>query len=210
MAVNGNIEATESLALNEKEQARIQKNIETEQRRIEMLKLAQSVYSTYASYASNPEIKNPLTKTVSDMTVLSQFVKSLPTFYKGTETDVKTALGNPDLQGKDGYIVRVDGSEKILNPKLSAMTGNMTTYEIAKLAEGHRLGKMVKSGDGAIQIKNNWETNLLIDKLDSLQKTIRDKSENSVEVGEILGGVMHIVETNKKTNTTTRNIRRYS
>lgn len=210
LAVNGNIEATESLALNEKEQARIQKNIETEQRRIEMLKLAQSVYSTYASYASNPEIKNPLTKTVSDMTVLSQFVKSLPTFYKGTETDVKTALGNPDLQGKDGYIVRVDGSEKILNPKLSAMTGNMTTYEIAKLAEGHRLGKMVKSGDGAIQIKNNWETNLLIDKLDSLQKTIRDKSENSVEVGEILGGVMHIVETNKKTNTTTRNIRRYS
>lgn len=210
LAVNGNIEATQSLALNEKEQARIQKNIEKEQRRIEMLKLAQSVYSTYASYASNPEIKNPLTKTVTDMTVLSQFVKSLPTFYKGTETDVKTALGNPDLQGKDGYIVRVDGSEKILNPKLSAMTGNMTTYEIAKLAEGHRLGKMVKSGDGAIQIKNNWETNLLIDKLDSLQKTIRDKSESNVEVGEILGGVMHIVETTKKTNTTTRNIRRYS
>jgi len=210
LAVNGNIEATQSLALNEKEQARIQKNIEKEQRRIEMLKLAQSVYSTYASYASNPEIKNPLTKTVTDMTVLSQFVKSLPTFYKGTETDVKTALGNPDLQGKDGYIVRVDGSEKILNPKLSAMTGNMTTYEIAKLAEGHRLGKMVKSGDGAIQIKNNWETNLLIDKLDSLQKTIRDKSESNVEVGEILGGVMHIVETTKKTNTITRNIRRYS
>ena len=210
LAVNGNIEATQSLALNEKEQARIQKNIEKEQRRIEMLKLAQSVYSTYASYASNPEIKNPLTKTVTDMTVLSQFVKSLPTFYKGTETDVKTALGNPDLQGKDGYIVRVDGSEKILNPKLSAMTGNMTTYEIAKLAEGHRLGKMVKSGDGAVQIKNNWETNLLIDKLDSLQKTIRDKSESNVEVGEILGGVMHIVETTKKTNTITRNIRRYS
>lgn len=210
LAVNGNIEATESLALNEKEQARIQKNIEREQRRIEMLKLAQSVYSTYASYASNPEIKNPLTKTVSDMTVLSQFVKTLPTFYKGTETDVKTALGNPDLQGKDGYIVRVDGSEKILNPRLSAMTGNMTTYEIAKLAEEHRLGKLVKSGDGAIQIKNNWETNLLIDKLDSLEKTIMNKSETNIEVGEILGGVMHIVETTKKPNTTVRNIRRYS
>jgi tape measure domain-containing protein len=210
LAVNGNIEATESLALNEKEQARIQKNIEREQRRIEMLKLAQSVYSTYASYASNPEIKNPLTKTVSDMTVLSQFVKTLPTFYKGTETDVKTALGNPDLQGKDGYIVRVDGSEKILNPRLSAMTGNMTTYEIAKLAEEHRLGKLVKSGDGAIQIKNNWETNLLIDKLDSLEKTIMNKSETNIEVGEILGGVMHIVETTKKPNTIVRNIRRYS
>lgn len=210
LAVNGNIEATQSLALNEKEQARIQKNIETEQRRIEMLKLAQSVYSTYASYASNPEIKNPLSKTVTDMTVLSQFVKTLPTFYKGTETDVKTALGNPDLQGKDGYIVRVDGSEKILNPRLSAMTGNMTTYEIAKLAEEHRLGKLVKSGDGAIQIKNNWETNLLIDKLDSLEKTIMNKSETNIEVGEILGGVMHIVETTKKPNTTVRNIRRYS
>lgn len=210
LAVNGNIEATQSLALNEKEQARIQKNIEKEQRRIEMLKLAQSVYSTYASYASNPEIKNPLSKTVTDMTVLSQFVKTLPTFYKGTETDVKTALGNPDLQGKDGYIVRVDGSEKILNPKLSQMTGNMTTYEIAKLAEDHRLGKLIKSGDGAIQINNKYETELLISKLDSLEKAITNKPEMNVEVGEILGGVMHIVETNKKTNTTTRNIRRYS
>ena len=210
LAVNGNIEATESLALNEKEQARIQKNIETEQRRIEMLKLAQSVYSTYASYASNPEIKNPLSKTVSDMTVLSQFVKSLPTFYKGTETDVRTALGNPDLQGKDGYIVRVDGSEKILNPRLSAMTGDMTTYEIAKLAEQHRLGKLITTGDGAIQIRNGYETGLLIDKLDSLERTIMNKAETNVEVGEILGGVMHIVETTKKPNTTVRNIRRYS
>jgi hypothetical protein len=86
----------------------------------------------------------------------------------------------------------------------------MTTYEIAKLAEEHRLGKLVKSGDGAIQIKNNWETNLLIDKLDSLEKTIMNKSETNIEVGEILGGVMHIVETTKKPNTTVRNIRRYS
>lgn len=210
LAVNGNIQATESLALNEKEQAKIQKNIEKEQRRIEMLKLAQSVYQTYASYASNPDVKNPLTKTISDVTVLSQFVRSLPTFYKGTETDVKTALGNPDIQGRDGYIVRVDGSEKILNPKLSAMTGNMTTYEIAKLAEEHRLGKLIKTGDGAIQIKNSFETNLLIEKLDSLEKTISSKQETNIEVGEILGGVMHIVETTKKQNTTTRNIRRYS
>lgn len=210
LAVNGNIEATQSLALNEKEQARIQKSIEKEQRRIEMLKLAQSVYSTYASYAGNPEIKNPLGKTVSDMTVLSQFVKTLPTFYKGTETDVKTALGNPDLQGKDGYIVRVDGSEKILNPQLSAMTGNMTTYEIAKLAENHRLGKLVKAGDGAIQINKSYETDLLINKLDSLEKAIKNKAEMNVEVGEILGGVMHIVETTKKPNMVTRNIRRYS
>ena len=210
LAVNGNIEATQSLALNEKEQVEIQKRIEKEQRRIEMLKLAQSVYSTYASYANNPDIKNPLTKTVTDMTVLSQFVKTLPTFYKGTETDVRTALGNPDLQGKDGYIVRVDGSEKILNPKLSSMTGNMTTYEIAKLAEDHRLGKLIKSGDGAIQINKNYDTELLISKLDSLEKTIKNKAETNVEVGEILGGVMHIVETNKKSNQIVRNIRRYS
>jgi hypothetical protein len=181
LAINGNIEATKSLAMNEKEQAEVQKKMEREQRRIEMFKLAQSVYSTYASYASNPEIKNPLTKTMTDVSVLSQFIKTLPTFYQGTETDVRTALGSPDFQGKDGYVVRVDGSEKILNPKLSAMTGNMTTYEIAKLAEEHRMGKLIKAGEGAIQVNNNWETSLLLNKLDSLEQTIKNKVETNVD-----------------------------
>ena len=112
------------------------------------------------------------------------------------------------MSGKDGYIVRVDGSEKVLNPELSKMTGNMTTFEIAKLAEDKLRGKlMTKNGTISIEALSN---DALLSKIDQLNNTIANKPEANIELGEIVGGVMHVIESSKRANITTRNIRRFS
>ena len=130
LAVEGNISAKESLALNEKLQIESNQKKEKELRKQEKIKVAMSVFDAYSRNSTDPKVKNPAVKTISDISVLTAFINSLPTFYEGTETTVAEALGKPNLSGKDGHIVRVDGSEKVLNPKLSKMTGNLTTNEI--------------------------------------------------------------------------------
>jgi hypothetical protein len=65
-------------------------------------------------------------------------------------------------------------------------------------------------GEGATQLNTNWQTNILVSEIQGLRKAIEDKPVSNVEVSEIIGGVMHIVETTKKGNTTTRNRMRIS
>jgi tape measure domain-containing protein len=211
-AVAGNIQAQESLAVIDKQEIEAQKERMNEQRSIQKLQMAMAVFQAYSNNIQNAKVgENPFTKTLTDVTLLSQFINSLPTFIDGTETNIASALGKPHLQGQDGYLVRVDGSEKVLNPQLSAMTGNMTTMEIAKLAEDFRRGDIMRKGEGAMQLNvGSWGTDMIVSKLESLEQTIKNKPENKVEVAEILNGVMHIVETKKSGNTKVRNISRFS
>jgi len=211
-AVAGNIQAQESLAVIDKQQIDAQKEKMNEQRSIQKLQIAMTVFQAYANNIQNAKVgENPFTKTLTDITLLNQVIASIPTFIDGTETNIASALGKPHLQGQDGYIVRVDGSEKVLNPQLSAMTGNMTTMEIAKLAEDFRRGDIMRKGEGAMQLNvGSWGTDMIVSKLESLEQTIKNKPENQVEVAEILNGVMHIVETKKSGNTKVRNISRFS
>lgn len=206
LASNGNIQAQQSIAKTDQLQADAEKKKIQQMKNQEKIKLAEAVFQTYSNYSSDKNVKNPVVKTITDVTLLEQFINTLPTFYEGTETTVSDALGTPQLQGKDGYMVRVDGSEKVLNPELSAMTGNMTTFEIAKLAEDKLRGNLMQKTD--ITHSTNWATSLVINELKELKDIIKNKPENKVEVGELLNGVMHVVETTKQGNTSTRNITR--
>ena len=209
LAVEGNISAKESLALNEKLQIESNQKKEKELRKQEKIKVAMSVFDAYSRNSTDPKVKNPAVKTISDISVLTAFINSLPTFYEGTETTVAEALGKPNLSGKDGHIVRVDGSEKVLNPKLSKMTGNLTTNEIAKISEDRIQGKLLYSNENNSS-NTDLMNSILINKLDTLNSTIKNKPENKVEVSEVVGGVMHIIETTKKGNMKVRNIRRFN
>jgi TP901 family phage tail tape measure protein len=207
MAINGNITAEKSLAQNEKMTAEANKKKAQELKKQERIKLAETVFTSYIENAKKGE-GNAIVKTISDISVLTAFINSLPTFYTGTERTIGESLGAPNLKGKDGYIVRVDGSEKVLNPELSRMTGNMTTFEIAKLAEDKLRGRlMTKNGTVSIEALGN---DSLLNKIDQLNNTIANKPESNIELGEIVGGVMHVIESTKRNNTTTRNIRRFS
>lgn len=199
MAANGNITAKESLAEQQKLIVEANRKKEQEQRRQERIKLAESVFASYTANVEKNE-PNPLAKTITDITLLNQFISSLPTFYEGTDGTVSQALGMPQLSGRDGHVVRVDGSEKILNPKLSAMTGNLSTNEIAKIAMEYNNGKLINKGDGAVQLSPVWSSSLIVQKLEDLTNIIENKPETNIQLGEIIQGTMNIIKTQKKGN----------
>jgi hypothetical protein len=75
--------------------------------------------------------------------------------------------------GEDGFLARVDAREKILNPELSALTGNATTDEIVKGFLMAQSGLIVK----APIVSVNNSDNQLIEKIDELKTVIKNKTE---------------------------------
>ena len=51
--------------------------------------------------------------------LMNQLNASRPQFYSGTETTVAEELGKPQRSGRDGYDISVDGSEMIVNGKIT-------------------------------------------------------------------------------------------
>lgn len=210
-AVAGNITAQESLAKAQEDQLNAEKEKIKYQKSIQRLQMALAIFNAYNNNIQNAKVgENAFAKTITDVSALSAFVSALPTFYEGTETTVSEALGKPQLSGKDGHIIRVDGSEKILNPYLSQKTGDLTTFEIAKIAEDRLKGKLMYNSESNSTANNMWASIKLIDEIQDLKDIIKNKPETNIAMGEIVGGVMKIVESTKVNNTTTRNIHRFN
>lgn len=206
---SGSITAQESLAKVEKEQQEAEKQKLKEQRKAQRLQMAQTVFNAYNSNVQNSKVgENALTKTLSDVTLLSAFIGSLPTYFDGTED---TGTNGQGLDGKGGFHAILHPNERVIPKELNMKMGDLSNIEIAKLAEDKVRGNIMSRGEGAVSLMNNsWQTELIISELKDLKNTIKNKPETNVEVGEILGGVMKIVETKKMGNQTTRNITRLS
>lgn len=92
---------------------------------------------------------------------ISDFLAGLPQFYKGTNTTVADALGQPVMSGRDGYVVRVDGGEKILNPKQAALTGSMSTDEITRAALAYQNNLVSTRAIGVTELQAMTDTNIV-------------------------------------------------
>jgi len=198
LAAQGNIDAKESLAEQQRiiDEANMKK--ERELKRQQRIKLAEAVYSTYnAKVASGSE--NPLLETIKDATLLQQFIQSLPTFYDGTEDTGKNGNG---VDGKGGFHAILHPNERVIPKSLNDQIGSMSNEALAKLAMEYQNGKVLRSDS---QLGSAYETAILAGKIDELNNTIRNKPETNIELGEITQSVMNIVKSSKQGNTVVYN-----
>lgn len=205
LAVSGNIVAQQSLAQNNKLIVEANKEKQKELKKQERIKLAMTVFDAYNSNLQNKEVggQNALVKTIKDVSLLSAFINSLPAFFEGTED---TGTNGKGVDGKGGFLSVLHPNERVVPKELNNKMGGMTNLELSTLAEDYLRGNIINKYDTAIN--TNWNTEIIVSELRDLKSTILNKPENKVEVGEILGGVMHIVETTKTNNQRVRNIRR--
>ena len=109
-----------------------QRELENKRQKVEALIAALQLLSAKISQGDGNAVAN----VKSSIANIKSFIDGA--FFEGTETTVKDALGAPQIQGRDGYFVRVDGREKILRPSLSAKTGDATTDEIVDGFMAHK------------------------------------------------------------------------
>lgn len=160
----GQADAEQALAREERREAELLRKKEQQVRRQARLELALSAIETYSSKVENNS-PNPLTSTITDIGVLQAFISSLPAFFTGAE-NISDSLGAPQIAGRDGYIVRVDGSERVMTGEQNKLVGGMSNADLAMLAYNHRTGKDV-----------NTVVNAGIDK-DDMQEVMNKSMQN--------------------------------
>jgi hypothetical protein len=179
LAAQGNLTAEQSVSAEIKRELELERQKEALEKKKARRQIIIEGLDLLSSKIDNGE-KDAVTSTLNDMTRLLGALSALPGFIDGTETTVGAALGKPQLNtGVDDYIVRVDGSEKILNPGMSARTGNMTTEEITRAAEMYSSGMFDQNVliHPQVSALNQpfQNSNEILKKFDSLESTIRNK-----------------------------------
>ena len=200
LAANGNINAKESLAEQQKiiDQAEMKKQKELKKQ--ERIKLAQSVFATYQSKVDGGS-EHPLADTIKDTTLLMQFINSLPVFFDGTED---TGANGNGVDGRGGFHAILHPNERVMPKNLNDKLNGISNEELTRLAIEYNNGNIVRRGE-ANQMTSALEFGIMIEKLDKLNATIQNKPEHSYDVGRISSTLLEFVDQKKQGNTTTYN-----
>jgi hypothetical protein len=197
LANNGNINAKESLAEQQRIINEANQRKEKEMRRQQRIKLAESVYSTYSAKIAAGS-KNALAETITETALLQQFIGSLPTFESGTEN---TGANGRGLDGKGGFLSVLHPNERVVPKSLNEQIGSMSNEALAKMAMEYNAGKIINGTKAA----ESLQLAVLVNEMRDLKQVIQNKPETNIELGEITQSVMEIVKTTKQGNTHTFN-----
>lgn len=197
LAKNGNIQAKESLALENQLIAEANKKKQTELKKQAQWKMLEAGVSAYAKNASDPNVKNPVMKTFSDVTLLTQLLKSLPSFEVGTED---TGTNGNGIDGRGGFHAILHPNERVLTKEQNQLIGNVSNEDLALTMNKLNSGELVKLKEGATTNVGNWQNMALINEIQDLKNIIKNKPDFKIEAGEIIQGAMSIVETKTTKN----------
>lgn len=192
LAEEGNINAEQSLAEQQRLIVEATKKKEQELKRQQRIRLAETVYTTYSQKVETGS-KNPLAETIRDTTLLQAFINSLPTFEKGTEDTGKDGRG---VDGKGGMLSVLHPNERVVPKTLNEKIGNMSNEELTRIAQEYNQRKLM----GYKEQESSLDFAILVNEIKSLKKAIVDKPVTNVELGEITQSAMEIVHSTKKGN----------
>jgi hypothetical protein len=196
LAANGNINAQQSLAEQERIIAESNRRKEREQKRQQRMELANTIYQTYAGHAAK-DPDTALMKTIKDAGLLQAFISTLPMFYDGTED---TGAGG-GVDGKGGFHAVLHPHERVIPKSLNDQIGNLTNEQLTRLAMEYQNGRLV----GQDVAHSSMDLAILVNKIDDLTEVIKHKPETNIQLGEITQSAMEIVQSTRKGNTTVYN-----
>lgn len=192
LAKNGNIQAQQSLATEAKLIAESNRKKEQMEKRKQRIALASDALQAYLRNSEDPDVENPLLKTFTDITLLTQFVQNLPFFEDGIEDTGKNGAG---VDGRGGFHAILHPNERVLTKKQNKLIGNISNEDLAQLALRHNTGMIDPAIHQTIIAKSDER---VVERLDSLEKTIKNKPVSNIELERIIDGALQVVQTTTK------------
>lgn len=181
-----------TLAFEEEQKAKTELDKEQEKKKALRQQKAINFLKAYGSYLDNG--KNPgeaLTRAATDQ-VLADVISAA--FFEGAE-NIEQAIGRPHLKGRDGYIVRVDGSERVMTGEQNKMVGDMSNWDLANLAAAYQDGQYLPTHamnmDAGSVARNMVDSASLMQlvnmnkRMESLERTIANKKETHISLNNL-------------------------
>jgi len=201
LAAEGNINAEQSLAEQQKIINEANKRKLKQERFQAQIQLASSAYQTYNQKLASGST-NALSDTIADITLLQTFVNSLPTFLEGTED---TGINGRGIDGKGGFHAVLHPNERVIPKHLNQKLSGITNRELSNLAMDYKINKNVSGNMINQDLIANHSMHNLTNKITELTQVVKNKPETNIELGEITSSLMEIVKTRKVGNTLTYN-----
>ena len=143
------------------------------------------LFSSYAEKDPNTALQKALTDTELAEAVSAAFIDGTENVGKD-----KQFTGNKFSNGKDGYLARFDGDERILNPEQNKKIGNLSNEALADLAHKHNNGLLdtvkfaaIPTDNFAKNIENSallQQNAVLIKEIQSVREAIKSKPELNI------------------------------
>lgn len=133
LAKEGALAATESIAALEAQEAQLVQQQEQLKKRAQRREFALAAVKTYVQLLERGA-PNALAQTIRDITLLTQLISKLPTFYHGTEY-VREGIRIPNAV-RDALIVRVHEGERIVPAHINKQLGGVKNEDLPKLVAG--------------------------------------------------------------------------
>jgi hypothetical protein len=138
LANKGSEDAVKSIALAQQREAELRREKEKEIQKQKLIEAGLTAFKVFSAKTEQGD-KNALGNTITDLTTLQAFITGLSGFYEGTE-NVAESLGAPQLAGKDGHIIRVDGSERVIAGKDNKKMGGISNEKASSIIEMYNKG----------------------------------------------------------------------
>lgn len=174
LAQKGTTTAQQSLASEQKRQA----ELERQREEIEKKKLRRQAILSGLDLLSNKidnDEPDAVASSIRDIASLIAIIGNLPAFAEGTEYIER---GNAP-KGKDTIIARVDEGERIMTKQQNRQLTGISNDELTKIAQDYKSGSFndvqyIKPKQKELHTPFQ-STSMILDKFDSLQKTIENK-----------------------------------
>lgn len=193
LATNGNIDAKDSLAEQQRIADEATRKKAIAERRKQQLEFANTAFQTYGAKVE-AGAQNPLAETLRDLTLLQQAVATFtPAFLEGTED---TGTNGRGVDGKGGFNAILHPNERVMTKEQNKRVGAIDNETLADIAWSYQNGKLVSNSSNE-SVNGAWESIAVLKQLQSLEKTIQNKPEHDLQVENIVLGAMDIVRSTK-------------
>ncbi|MFN7161392.1 MAG: hypothetical protein ACK4NC_07390, partial [Candidatus Gracilibacteria bacterium] len=136
LASRGAVNATDSIAILEKQQAEIlqqQRNLQREAQRREIFLASLKTYAAALERTKDP--LRALFDTIRNVTLIRQFAATLPTFYEGTEEVRPTDGIKLKHVARDPIIARLHPGERVVPADINRKLKGISNEDLAKLVQ---------------------------------------------------------------------------
>jgi hypothetical protein len=182
---------TNTLAFEQSKAAKLQ----LERKRLQEQEIKQqkrvAFYNLLSGYAKT-EPATALQKAILE-TTLAEIVAG--SFIEGTENVQRDLSGNKVHNGKDGYVIAVDGDERIFNPQQNAKIGDISNDEAAQILSDYQSGKLFNYGDVTQPIINVPNQHIDLRSTNNLLLEVKKAIENKPVNHTNLSNLGDVIET---------------
>ncbi len=173
-----------TLAFEQQKQAELEKSKEEEQKKAERRAKVLAYLSLFTEFSK----ENPNTaagKALAQVAV-AETVSGL--FYEGTEKVEDDIAGKPLFPGRDGYVIRVDGSERIMTGAQNNRLGGISNEDLVSIAEDSKNPQVIGIDSSGI----TQRLDMVIKAVQSSGVNVQwDGLENRIET-KVINGVKKI------------------